>query len=567
MKRVLGYVRVSTNKQDLERQKVLIRNYCKRNDFDLIGFEEDFAISGASNENEREGLDRVLKVDNQIADMVVVSELSRLSRQDDILKTLTQIQHIIKKVDLVLLDDESQIYKAGEIFGTDLPKFLSLAVKAYGAADERKKISGRMQSGIDTKFANCVMMGLTSIPYGFKLIDNPDYVKGSTARKLMVVDEEAAKTVKAMYQYVLDGLSLNQITERVNSLNLGGKRFEVSNVRFILHNPVYKGLRKFRKKFYEMPVKIIDDNTWDLVQERLLTNRGYSYEAQKKHFNPLKGIAKCPCGANMTITFGHNIKSGYSMLLTCADRARRLKTNCKNSGMKAEYFFNIVWYDVYHTIKNHGDKQYKAMSNESIKRLQTELLQYKYSLPLKDKAIKDMEDTVANAAINSLEFKKGSVAFDAAIKKVDELQGKLDKLIKERNKLQRLIAKTEERIKEEERVFTEKEMANITEEGKAGIYNRLLERVTYHSFKGHHKGYIEIVYKNGYTSRYLYLNNNQCCRFWEVPYHNTKIDLENMTITGLMIKPDPSHKYKFEFNTLTIAEYQKEFEHLMITYK
>ena len=116
-------------------------------------------------------------------------------------------------------------------------------------------------------------------------------------------------------------------------------------------------------------------------------------------------------------------------------------------------------------------------------------------------------------------------------------------------------------------MLTENELANITEEGKAEIYKRVLERVTYYSFKGHHKGYIEIVYKNGHISRYLYLNNNQCCRFWVLPEFYT-IDIENMIISSKGVKRSGKH---IDINilpeTYTLAEYQKAYRYLMITYK
>lgn len=562
MKRVLGYVRVSTNTQDLQRQKDLIAEYCNEKGYTLVGIEEDYAISGAN--SDRDGLNRVLAVNRSIIDMVVVSELSRISRQDDIVSTLQQIHQIISKVDLVILDDKDKVYKAGEPLS--LTDFLLLSIKAYGAADERKKIKERMHSGIDTKFHQNVMMGVASVPYGFKLIDNPDYERGKTSRKLYDVDEATIKVVKQMYQYVLEGYSINQITDMLNSQRIGGKRFEASNVRYILHNKFYNGKRLFKGQYYDMPVKVIDDNTWNLVQERLKSNRAYNHEAQIKHFNPLKGIAKCPCGANMMIIFGHN-KSGYTMILSCADKARRLKTGCTNSGMRGEVYFDLVWKDV----SKYGlADSYKAKSNETIKTLQTELQQYQYAIPNKDKAIEDKRKEIETVAINMATV-TNAIALAALNKKVEELQSELDSLIKERNKLNRQIAKTEARIKDEEKMLTQSELANITEEGKAEIYKRVLERVTYYSFNGHHKGYIEIVYKNGFISRYLYLNNNQCCYIWALPQGFT-VDRESMTITnpfgGKTQKTETGYKFTLHNpKTYTFDEFRKNWDEIKITYK
>lgn len=109
MKRVIGYIRVSTDNQDLERQRVLIRKYCENKGYSLLRIEEDYAISGTV--SDRNGLNNILNITNSIADMVVVSELSRLSRQDDIYETLTQIHLIIRNVDLVILDEPVRYMK------------------------------------------------------------------------------------------------------------------------------------------------------------------------------------------------------------------------------------------------------------------------------------------------------------------------------------------------------------------------------------------------------------------------------------------------------------------------
>ena len=46
MIRVIGYIRVSTDKQDLQRQKELIEAYCKENNYQLVRFIGE-KISGA----------------------------------------------------------------------------------------------------------------------------------------------------------------------------------------------------------------------------------------------------------------------------------------------------------------------------------------------------------------------------------------------------------------------------------------------------------------------------------------------------------------------------------------
>ena len=61
------------------------------------------------------------------------------------MNTLMQIHQIISKFDLVMLDEPDKIYHIGEKL--DMMNFLTLAIKAYGAAEERKKIAERMKTG------------------------------------------------------------------------------------------------------------------------------------------------------------------------------------------------------------------------------------------------------------------------------------------------------------------------------------------------------------------------------------------------------------------------------------
>src|SRR3982074_1566923 len=65
-KKVLGYVRVSTEEQvskghGLEAQERAIRSFAESQGFELIGIEKDGGVSGAKKPSEREGFGRVLQ--------------------------------------------------------------------------------------------------------------------------------------------------------------------------------------------------------------------------------------------------------------------------------------------------------------------------------------------------------------------------------------------------------------------------------------------------------------------------------------------------------------------------
>ena len=73
-------------------------------------------------------------MDDAVADMIIVSELSRLSREDDILSVLSTINELLKQgVDILFLDKQDRIYKAGTILS--LYDIITLSVEAKASAE------------------------------------------------------------------------------------------------------------------------------------------------------------------------------------------------------------------------------------------------------------------------------------------------------------------------------------------------------------------------------------------------------------------------------------------------
>ena len=89
--KVLGYIRVSSNKQvsegsSLFNQKNMIEDYCIRNNYELLDILNDEGVSGLK--RNRNGLNDLLdKIKKYKVDMVVVYSLSRLGRKmKDVIK-------------------------------------------------------------------------------------------------------------------------------------------------------------------------------------------------------------------------------------------------------------------------------------------------------------------------------------------------------------------------------------------------------------------------------------------------------------------------------------------------
>lgn len=506
MKRVIGYIRVSTDNQDLERQRVLIRKYCENKGYSLLRIEEDYAISGTV--SNRNGLNSILNITNSVADMVVVSELSRLSRQDDIFETLTQIHTIIRNVDLVILDEPDKVYEAGKTI--ILSDFLMLAIKAYGAADERKKIVSRMTTGKDSKVqAFPLMLTDSNIPTGFKAVPNPNYIKGATPKMLLVEDEERMQLVRDIFNYVANDLSLGKTAEKLNMLGYRtarNKPFYEQSIRTIINDSIYNGVRYWKGMKLELPVKFISDEIWNLAHKKVQENKNYSGEAQK-HYNPLKGIIKCPCG--QTSMYG---RTSSCITYRCLDRIKMgIKSPCTNVGIKAETLIYAVWKDVrLRTL----DETYQAKSNEKIAEIEAENIKLTQSIKEKDSEIAKLQSDL-KTVIDNVMASTNITIVKALNGKADSIDSQIKSIEAEKTAIDEEIASNNRRIADEIKSQSRKELDSLSLEGKGEMFRELLSKVVYYSVSLN-SGFIVITYKNDLETIIAYHNRNKPF-LWALP--------------------------------------------------
>ena len=506
MKRVIGYIRVSTDNQDLERQRVLIRKYCENKGYSLLRIEEDYAISGTV--SNRNGLNSILNITNSVADMVVVSELSRLSRQDDIFETLTQIHTIIRNVDLVILDEPDKVYEAGKTI--ILSDKCNLSIKAYGAADERKKIVSRMTTGKDSKVqAFPLMLTDSNIPTGFKAVPNPNYIKGATPKMLLVEDEERMQLVRDIFNYVANGLSLGKTAEKLNMLGYRtarNKPFYEQSIRTIINDSIYNGVRYWKGMKLELPVKFISDEIWNLAHKKVQENKNYSGEAQK-HYNPLKGIIKCPCG--QTSMYG---RTSSCITYRCLDRIKMgIKSPCTNVGIKAETLIYAVWKDVrLRTL----DETYQAKSNEKIAEIEAENIKLTQSIKEKDSEIAKLQSDL-KTVIDNVMASTNITIVKALNGKADSIDSQIKSIEAEKTAIDEEIASNNRRIADEIKSQSRKELDSLSLEGKGEMFRELLSKVVYYSVSLN-SGFIVITYKNDLETIIAYHNRNKPF-LWALP--------------------------------------------------
>ena len=501
MKRAIGYSRVSTEKQDLVRQEKLISEYCDSHDYILVDIIEE-KVSGAKNEVDRVGLMKLLSLQGNEADTIIVAELSRLSREDATLDVLNKVNSLLQKgFNVVFLDNEDKVYTAYSILS--LFDIMRLGVEAEYSAGERKKITMRMKTGKYPKIqANPYMYVGGTAPYGFNIIDNPEFAgqkNNRPAKSIMVVNDVEMENVRLIYSWILDGMTVRDAAKKANEMGFitrKNKPFCQTSIAKIIKNPIYNGRRRF-KGFNLETEKIISDADWNFAQERLQKNRLYKGHGNK-HFNPLKGIIFCPCGYGMMLHQMNSIRDGAYLTLHCCVRNRpEYGHKCKNSGIKAGVVFDAVWKCVKSVIL---EKEYKNKSNEQVK-------SYERIIATLKKQILDTNNTIKNLIADRdkipdilLRLSNVNGASDHLINTYNNKYIEFDKRIIENEKKKELlnqeISVYQQKIRDIKRVAICQELDNLDDIAKADIYKRVLNRVVYYS-ENQFSGFIVISFKNG----------------------------------------------------------------------
>jgi DNA invertase Pin-like site-specific DNA recombinase len=145
---VVGYIRVSTDKQDLEKQNHLLLEYAQRHQL-LINEFINVEVSSRKNTKERRIDELLAKL--QKGDTLIVAELSRLGR--NMLETLNIINELGENgVSIIFV-------RQPELSTTGPHTKLLLAIYSYFAEAEREYISLRTKQGLAAARAKGKLLG------------------------------------------------------------------------------------------------------------------------------------------------------------------------------------------------------------------------------------------------------------------------------------------------------------------------------------------------------------------------------------------------------------------------
>jgi DNA invertase Pin-like site-specific DNA recombinase len=202
MNRVVSYLRVSTDRQDLESQQLEIETYTKK-----LGIKVDEWIEVEM--SSRKSFDK-RKIDNLLSklkkgDVLIVSELSRLSRS---IREIHNILHILmeKKINLHVI--KQNIVTNGE---NDMTTKILVTVLSMVSEMERELISQRTKNGLEL------------VKKRGKKLGNPNI--RTHVERIKEESEKWAERYRSLITgFVNSGLTQRQIVEELNKLKIQTRR-------------------------------------------------------------------------------------------------------------------------------------------------------------------------------------------------------------------------------------------------------------------------------------------------------------------------------------------------------
>jgi site-specific DNA recombinase len=246
------YARVSSEQQREENtiasQTAALIEFAKDNDLEVPKewVFEDKGYSGAT--LERPGLERVrdLASEGQIQTVLVYAP-DRLSRK--------YAYQILLIEEFARNGVETLFVKAPQ--GASAEDQLLVQFQGMIAEYERAQILERSRRGKRHRANSGEVSVMSGAPYGYRYIRKTDEAPGAYA-----VLEVEARVVQRIYEmYTVEGLSIGEITRRINAEGIptrkGSARWERSTVWAVLRNPAYCGIACFGKTRVSARTRVI----------------------------------------------------------------------------------------------------------------------------------------------------------------------------------------------------------------------------------------------------------------------------------------------------------------------
>ena len=301
--KAIGYMRLSTKDQSksLEYQESTIRNYCERNNVELIElFKDNGESSYTFDRPDYRALEMFLKKYKGKCDYLVVLDHDRFSR--NLPEALMKITELEKNFGVKVISTNERI----DLDTSDPDVFMKRAFDYMIANKELFTIRNRTRQGVRNARENGRYLGRA--PIGYKNILD------GTKRNKIGIDYTKSPIIERVFRDYLLGVAPYIILKSIREM---GFRYTSNNAVYdILHNCLYAGLVKV-PAYKDLPEKFVKGNHEPIITEaeywlaqRLLSNKRPMKVRTDEEF-PLRGVLKCWCGKSMTAGWSKGKKQYY----------------------------------------------------------------------------------------------------------------------------------------------------------------------------------------------------------------------------------------------------------------
>mgnify|MGYP002510034729 FL=1 len=350
----VGYVRLSVSKKEnnhsIENQKLIIESWAEQQKTVISHFYVDNGFSGSN--YERPAFQELLQdIKDEKVNCVVVKDLSRLGH--NLVETGYYIEMFFPshKVRFVSVNDQ---FDTIDGINNQLGDF-KVCVPFTNAFHEETAldIKKKTETALDCKAQRGLFIGARA-PFGYK--------KSEVNHNKIVIDEEAAKIVKKIFELATNDMGLTAIVRylnenhiptpmqyaRANGLtgkyNDGSGNWNTRSVKHILTNSTYTGILiqgKNKRVVENTHEALIDSNSFEVVQKNLQSKTLNVETKPQSTENLLKGKIICGCcGEKMQRKRGTNHADWH--FFTCNTNNRINTGTCTGMYIREEEIFYAI---------------------------------------------------------------------------------------------------------------------------------------------------------------------------------------------------------------------------------